>query len=1136
MQFLLDKITHTQAYHDLLADTRGKDFVAAFGVQPNEKPLLAAIASTEHTVLYVCSDYVESQRIFRAMASLCAGDAVYLPHREDVLLYKRGFSKNVVYNRNAALYRMSHGVSVVVTCIDALMQWYPPRDKFVGDAFDVVKGVCYDGKLLRRNLVACGYRRVDAIEGEGEFTVRGDILEVSMPFGKRYRVDFWDDEVEKIVEVSEDGGTTPVEAFDVYPLYETEGLAADKLAQVGKYVAKAKLSSDAQSRLAEIMSELQVSAADGVADSSWLTPFVHSSTLADYLPDDTLVVWDEPKLLSNRVKFIADEHRERVVNLVKAGEISAAHHACLREASDVFKLSTKQLSLQTLPYGSDFFQPQAIFNFKTGALPTYANAEDALVTDVANWKRGGYQIVFMLSTEDIKPVTEKLAEKHVFVKQTDYVDGVSDGLVLPMPLERGFVSHTNKLVVVGARDLGRGVKQTNLRKTKRQAFLSVEKGDYVVHEIHGIGLCEGIEKVKIGDSERDYIVVLYKNGDRLHVPVDASDMLSRYSGGEAPTLSKLGGADFANVKTKVKAGIKAMSIDLLKLYAEREKARGFRYRIDKYLDEEFEQYFPYKATEDQVRCQQEIEQDLMSDRIMDRVLVGDVGFGKTEVAMRAAFDVVSNGYQVAVLAPTTILAEQHYNTFRERMSHFDIKVACVNRFRTAEETKAIVKDVAEGKVDILIGTHRLLGKDIKFDKLGLLILDEEQRFGVEHKEKIKTVKTSVDVLTLSATPIPRTLHMALSGIRDISTITTPPVERLAVETFVSEESDALLADVIKRELGRGGQAYVVYNRVQTIDGFASRLSELVPEAHIVVAHGQMDETQLEDAVLSFANGDFNVLVCTTIIENGIDIPNANTIVVVDADKLGLSQLYQLRGRVGRSNRLAYAYFLYKQDKILNETAYKRLAGITEYSELGSGFKIAMKDLEIRGAGNILGREQHGHMMKVGYEMYARMLKETVDELRGKQPEQKLYTDVEIDIQAFAPETYIPSQTERMEFYQQLASCPTAEDIDKLQRQIVDVYGALPQTAANLFVVARVKLLANNAGISKVTVKYGKGELTFANREKMMRKEVFDAISDDAERITPMSGGYGVQFVSTDFLQKERLIAAMTEFLQKIQTK
>ena len=392
------------------------------------------------------------------------------------------------------------------------------------------------------------------------------------------------------------------------------------------------------------------------------------------------------------------------------------------------------------------------------------------------------------------------------------------------------------------------------------------------------------------------------------------------------------------------------------------------------------------------------------------------------------------------------------------------------------------------------------------------------------------------MLTLSATPIPRTLHMALSGIRDISTITTPPVERLAVETFVSEESDALLADVIKRELGRGGQAYVVYNRVQTIDGFASRLSELVPEAHIVVAHGQMDETQLEDAVLSFANGDFNVLVCTTIIENGIDIPNANTIVVVDTDKLGLSQLYQLRGRVGRSNRLAYAYFLYKQDKILNETAYKRLAGITEYSELGSGFKIAMKDLEIRGAGNILGREQHGHMMKVGYEMYARMLKETVDELRDKQPEQKLYTDVEIDIQAFAPETYIPSQTERMDFYQQLASCPTAEDIDKLQRQIVDVYGALPQTAANLFVVARVKLLANNAGISKVTVKYGKGELTFANREKMMRKEVFDAISDDAERITPMSGGYGVQFVSTDFLQKERLIVAMTEFLQKIQTK
>ncbi|MCM1194672.1 MAG: transcription-repair coupling factor, partial [Firmicutes bacterium] len=655
------------------------------------------------------------------------------------------------------------------------------------------------------------------------------------------------------------------------------------------------------------------------------------------------------------------------------------------------------------------------------------------------------------------------------------------------------------------------------------------------YDVHGIGLCEGIQKITSSDGEvKDYVVVLYKNGDRLYVPADATDMLSRYSGGENPALSKLGGEDFARVKSKVKSGIKEMSINLLKLYSEREKARGFKYRIDEYLDNEFQQYFPYTATEDQLRCHREIVKDLTSNRIMDRVLVGDVGYGKTEVAMRTAFDVVSNGYQVAVLVPTTILAEQHYATFSERMSHFDIKVACLNRFKSAEEQKKIMQDVSRGTVDIVIGTHRLLSKDVSFSKLGLLILDEEQRFGVEHKEKIKTLKTNVDVLTMSATPIPRTLHMALSGIRDISTITTPPVQRMAVETFVAEENEALITDVVTRELARGGQVYCVFNRVEQIDGFARNLSEMLPNAKIAVAHGQMNENVLEDSVRAFANGEFDVLVCTTIIENGIDIPNVNTLIVIDADKLGLSQLYQLRGRVGRSNRLAYAYFTYRKDKILSEVAYKRLSSITEYSELGSGFKIAMKDLEIRGAGNILGREQHGHMMKVGYDMYARLLKETVDELKGEKTQPKISTEVSIDIEAFAPDGYIPLQADRMSFYQQLASCKTQEEIAEVKNQLADVYGVIPKQVDNLFTVARLKLLANAAGIIRVTAKTGKGELVFANRDKMMRKEVFEALSECGDRVSAASDTYGVLFNSFDFLQKDRLLSAMEEFLLRIQ--
>ena len=1139
MYYFFDRVNNTEAYRKLLNDTRDKNFIAAFGVQPNEKPFIAS--NVNGFALYVTSDYVEAQRVLRTVAAASSGRVVYLPAKEDVLLYKSNASKNAVYSRNLALHEILTGADVAVTCVDALMQWLPPRDAFFDDCFTLKTGVCYDTSMLVRKLIKCGYRRVDGISAEGEFVSRGDILDISMPFGKRFRVDFFDDEIESIREVGEDGASgSAVTLAEVYPLYDTVGLPSEKLNELQQYVSRKlakKLPNNAQSRLNEILSELAASAAGGTVDNSWLTPFVDCSVLQDYLPTDTVVFLDEPKLLKKRVEFLYGEHNERIANLTKAGEVLPQHFNSFCDKSKIFTFNVPLVSLQTLPYQSDIISPEAIHSFKTGAVPSYAALEDTLATDIKNWLRTGYEVVIFAGADGVKPTQEKLSNLGVYaIEAESLVAHSADALLLPVGIERGFVSHTNKLVVVGTRDLGRGLNQQSLRKTRKQAFLSVEKGDYVVHDIHGIGLCEGIQKITSASGEvKDYIVVLYKNGDRLYVPVDATNMLSRYSGGENPTLSKLGGEDFNRVKSRVKSGIKEMSINLLKLYAEREKSRGFRYQVDKYLDEEFCQYFPFKATEDQLRCQAEIEKDLTSDRIMDRVLVGDVGYGKTEVAMRAAFDVVSNGYQVAVLAPTTILAEQHFKTFSERMAHFDVKVACLNRFRTGDEQKKILQAVAAGDVDVIIGTHRLLSKDVSFNKLGLLVLDEEQRFGVEHKEKIKTLKTSVDVLTMSATPIPRTLHMALSGIRDISTITTPPVERMAVETFVVEENEALIADVITRELARGGQVYCVYNRVQNIDAFAGKLSELVPNAKITVAHGQMSETALEDAVMTFASGHTQVLVCTTIIENGIDIPNVNTLIVMDADKLGLSQLYQLRGRVGRSNRLAYAYFTYRRDKVLNEVAYKRLSSITEYSELGSGFKIAMKDLEIRGAGNLLGREQHGHMMKVGYDMYARLLRETVAELKGEKVVEKLNTEIEIEIEAYAPDSYIPLQSDRMNFYQQLASCESLNEIEQVKLQVADVYGAVPKQVDNLFAVATLKLLANKAGVVKVSIKPRRGEITFANRDKMMRKEVFEALSAAGERVTASSDSYGIVFVSADFLQKSRLIDAVTEFLQSIQT-
>ena len=1132
MFYFFDRLNNTQAYRNLLSDTRDKKFVAAFGVQPGEKPFICA--NVNGFALYVTSDYVEAQRVFQTVSTLLP-NTVFLPAKDDVLLYKRSNSKNSVYERNFALYRILHGANAAVTTVESLMQFFPLRETFLRHCFSLKVNGHYDTAKLVKQLIACGYKRVDGISGEGEFVLRGDILDVSMPFGKRFRLDFFDDLLENIKSVSE-GESQKVESVEVFPLYDTVGLSAENLAKVERLANKSKISENAKARLSEIFAELGLSAGGGKTDNYWLTPFVASSRLADYLPCDAVVLLDEPKKLAARVDFLYEEHSQRVANLTQAGEVLPSHFSALAEKHSVFQLDFPQISLQTLPYQSQFFQPQAIHNFKTGAVANYAASAESLAEDVKNWRRLGYEIVIFAGTDGVSAVSVSLKEFGVFVCGGEkYSPSSGDAFILPVGVERGFVSHTNKLAVIGTRDLGRGLSKQTLHKSKKQAFLSVEKGDYVVHDVHGIGLCEGIQKITSPSGEvKDYIVVLYRHGDRLYVPVDASNMLSRYSGGENPTLSKIGGEDFAKVKTKVKSGIKEMSVNLLQLYAQREKARGFKYHVDKYLDEEFQQYFPYKATDDQLKCQQEIEKDLTSNRIMDRILVGDVGYGKTEVAMRAAFDVVSNGYQVAVLVPTTILAEQHFATFFERMSHFDIHVECLNRFRSAETQRKIVEGVQEGTVDIIIGTHRLLGKDVQFSRLGLLILDEEQRFGVEHKEKIKALKTNVDVLTLSATPIPRTLHMALSGIRDISTITTPPVERMAVETYVVEESDALMSDVIGRELARGGQVFCVYNRVKTIQQFAYKISQMVPSAKIVVAHGQMEESALEDAFFAFSEGQFNVLVCTTIIENGIDIPNANTIVVFDADKLGLSQLYQLRGRVGRSNRLAYAYFVYQKDKVLSEEAYKRLSSITEYSELGSGFKIAMKDLEIRGAGNILGREQHGHMMKVGYEMYARLLKEAVAELQGKKVEQKIETELEIDIAAYAPDDYISVQSERMDFYQRLAFCQTADEIQNVRAQLQEIYGAIPKPVENLLQVALLKLLANKASVRKVSVKPGRGEITFANRDAMMNKRVFDALLECGDRASASSGSYSIVFASSDYLQKHRLVVAMQEFLQKIQ--
>ena len=1117
----MHQFTHNIAYQNLY-DTLHDKKIVAFGVQQNEKAVL--LSGMDRFFLYVTSDFVQAQQLLRSLNQLNGEQFVFLPANQDVLLYGQNLAKSKIAQRNNALYQMTTTARGAVVCIESLLQPILSRSQFDSNLISLEMDGQIDLRDLSQKLCTAGYVRVDKIEQTGDFSIRGDIVDVHSPLGK-YRINFFGDTIESIYEIEDNANGKSMQQIILLPLLYGGNANKRILQKVCDEIGKQKATSDAQARLDSIYSELEVAQGGGNVDNPWLMPFIKTSHLSDYLPDNAVIVLDEPRRLQERVDFLYKEHEVRFASLLQGGEVLPSHFDALFNQSEIWKLlgSCDQLALQTMN-ATSFYLPDKIVSFSSSPIPSYRSNIEKLSKDVADWKRFGYQVVVCIGQFDKDLLTEELHQNNVYPIMGEVLtENKADALLCQNDFEHGFVSHSNHLAVVGSRDIAGESSLSKTSKNTKQVFLSVEKGDYVVHEIHGIGLCEGIQKVTSASGEqKDYFAVLYKGGDRLYVPIENSNLLSRYSGGEQPTLSKIGGEDFAKVKNKVKSGIKAMSFDLAKLYAEREKPRGFSYNVDKYLDEEFSATFEWTETEDQLKCIKEIDRDLRKDKIMDRLLVGDVGYGKTEVALRTAFKVVANKKQVALMCPTTILAEQHFNTFAQRMKYFGITVECLSRFRSATEQKNIKQRLQNGQLDIVIGTHRLLSKDIKFSDLGLLILDEEQRFGVEHKDKIKLLKKEVDVLTMSATPIPRTLHMALSGIRDISTITTPPKDRVAVATFVMEDSSAVLKDAIMREVNRGGQVYFVYNEVERMDLFKKRLSDLVPDVKIITAHGQMPENVLEQAISAFMQQKADVLLCSTIIENGIDLPNANTMIVYDADRLGLSQLYQLRGRVGRSDKLAYAYFVYRQDKVLSTTAYKRLNSIVEYSQLGSGFKIALKDLEIRGAGNVLGREQHGHMMKVGYDMYVKLLNESVSEIKGEQIETPTTCTVEIDIGANAPESYIVSLEERMEFYQQLASCSSIEQMDKLKETITQTFGEMPTETANLFAIAKLKLYAEKAGVCRVEFKTDKVVFRFEDKQKFLSKNVFDAINV-CDNLVPSSTETALILDTTGFMQKQRLL-------------
>ena len=712
------------------------------------------------------------------------------------------------------------------------------------------------------------------------------------------------------------------------------------------------------------------------------------------------------------------------------------------------------------------------YNNEMIASRSYLTDFMALKTDIYDFRNLNQAIILFAGEERFKEnlqsfMTENGLSYYDFAFDKELEKGCIYISPLPMPYSFSFLKEG--VVAVGADSLFR-TSQTKFSKSKHSTFYLPKLGEYVVHTFHGIGKCIRIDRLKISNIEKDYFVIEYKNGDILYLPSEEANTISAYVGSEeTPRLSSLGGAEFTRLKERVRASIKEMAISLVEIYKERQKIKGYHFERDEQLEKRFADGFGYSETPDQLKAIQDIDKDMESDKVMDRLVCGDVGFGKTEVALRGAFKAIYNDKQVALLCPTTILSVQHYNTAKERLEPFGVRVEVINRFKTPLQVKDTIRKVKEGKVDMLIGTHRLLSDDVDFKDLGLLILDEEQRFGVEHKEKIKDKRRTIDVLTLSATPIPRTLNMSLSGIRDISIIETPPRERLPIQTYIAEESDQLLKDVISRELARGGQAFVVYNRVESIEEFASHLRTLLPDAKIGVAHGQMNEKTLENVIDRVYKGEYNILVATTLIENGINLPSANTMVVIEADRLGLSALYQLRGRIGRSDKLSYAYLTYVKDKHLTDDAYKRLEAIKEFSQLGSGFKIAMRDLELRGAGNIFGKEQHGHIAKVGYDMFVKLLDEEVKEIRGEKIKKQSDVKLEINLSAFISEGYIEDSEQRINFYSRISEISTAEEKRSLLDSLDDAFGQVPEEIENLCKFAYLRNIASGFNVKKIVI-------------------------------------------------------------------
>ncbi len=1097
-------------------------------------------------------------------------DKVYLYPQKDILFYSADVKSVDIMKQRSKIYEaiFSNQDIAIVIPIDALFDRLSPKEVFSKEFLTINLGDEFTIKDIVKKLVSIGYKRREQVESAGQFAVRGGIIDIfTTSHNTATRIEFWGDEVDSI-RLLDEYNTRSVENMQTLKISPISELVFDEddvtrvITKINKEYQSA-LSNFEKYGMHEEYDNLRYYFTQMLDDLrefgtckniELLIPYFYKEkiSLLDYLGDDYVVYFDEINRIQEKATFTETEFNETFKSRILKGYMLETSSHIINTLGDIFTKSSKfrcvNLTSVMGVANNHIFQKSETIYFNTKYTLSMKNDLVAFKDEIKNYKDEGYSvIVFSGSKTRGLSLVSELEEENVhsaFYENLENIDFQNSVYIVRGSINRGFIYPDIKVAFISDSEV---FVENKKAKTKAKKFKDGKKinnytdlniGDYVVHINHGIGIFKGVEKITLDGISKDYVKIGFADGGNIYAPTNQLDLVQKYIGKDAKNikLNKLGGAEWKKTTERAKKAVVVLAKELLRLYAEREASKGYVYSEDTVWQREFEDAFLYNETDDQLNAINDTKEDMESTKVMDRLICGDVGYGKTEVAIRAAFKAVQDGKQVAYLCPTTILAQQHYSSFKQRMEDFPVGVELLSRFRTKKQIEQSIENIMSGKSDILIGTHRILSKDVKFKDLGLVIVDEEQRFGVAHKEKLKTMKKNVDVLTLTATPIPRTLHMSMTGIRDMSVLSEPPRERVPIQTYVLENNDEYIKEAIKRELNRNGQVFFLHNRVTSIENVASRVQSLVPEANVAFAHGQMSIRQLENIMNDFINHEYDVLVCTTIIETGLDISNANTIIIDNADAMGLSTLYQLRGRVGRSNRNAFAYLLYKRDKVITEIAEKRLETIKQFTEFGSGFKVAMRDLEIRGAGSLLGEQQSGHLDTVGYEMYCKLLDQAIKDLKGEVVEDDIITTIEIQMSAYIPEYYIKNELQKMDIYKKIALIRNDEDLMDLEDELVDRFGDIPKETERLMSISLLKVFANSLGILSITQKANFIHFTCKPQAKISLDAIEDINKKDFGRLKLQLGKESVIIYKIKGEYKKKgydLVAEIKEFLDSI---